>query len=130
MCALCSTHLKLINFTKSKSHCDRRSVDQSAFVSSHLWGQDQIFVTVRQLRVCRYEEPSLTRRRVCHLSPSCVSSTWYLYSQFYLSAFNTVICQKSSDFLAYKLYIFYPVLYKILFTVLHAILAAILLHEF
>jgi hypothetical protein len=29
--------------------------------------QDQIVVTVRQLRVCRHGMPSLTRGRVCHL---------------------------------------------------------------
>jgi hypothetical protein len=47
---------------------DRRSVDQSVLEqSTHLVLNDQIFSTVRLLRVCWYEELSVTRGRVCHL---------------------------------------------------------------
>jgi hypothetical protein len=47
---------------------DRRSVGQSVLMSStHLGPQDQIFINVRQLRVCWCRAPSLTRGRVCRL---------------------------------------------------------------
>jgi hypothetical protein len=47
------------------------------------WAQDQIFVTDRQLRVCSYGEPSLTRGRVCRLQLLLVLASavnlWYKF---------------------------------------------------
>jgi hypothetical protein len=53
---------------KSKLCYDRRLVGQSVLVSStHLGLKTQIFITVRQLRVSSFGDPSLTRRRFCRL---------------------------------------------------------------
>jgi hypothetical protein len=52
---------------KSKLYYERQTVGQSVLVSSHFWGPRQIFVAVRQLRVCWYGAPSLTRRQVRRL---------------------------------------------------------------
>jgi hypothetical protein len=49
--------------SKSKLHCDWRSVRKSCPSGAH----DQIFVTVWQLRSCCCGAPSLTRKRVCLL---------------------------------------------------------------
>jgi hypothetical protein len=66
--------------------------------------QDQIFVAVRQLRVCSCGAPSL-RERVCHLqlllalastvifTAVKISSVCHLHLQFYMSAFYIVNCQ-------------------------------------
>jgi hypothetical protein len=53
--------------SKSKSHCDWRSVSQSWFRASSR-AHDQIFITVWQLRSCFCGAPPLTRGLVCHLS--------------------------------------------------------------
>jgi hypothetical protein len=50
--------------SKSKSHCNWRSVSVSVLVSSPIWGHDQIFITIWQLRSCFCGAPSLRRRRV------------------------------------------------------------------
>jgi hypothetical protein len=57
---------------KLKLNCDRQSVGQSVLVSgAHLGPGDQyIFlleILYRQLRVCYFVAPSLTRGRVCNL---------------------------------------------------------------
>jgi hypothetical protein len=59
----CISHLTQQQL-KSKLSYDRRSVGQSISVSG---AQDQIFVTVRELRVCWCGALSLTRGRVCPL---------------------------------------------------------------
>jgi hypothetical protein len=52
----------------SELYYDRRSVGQSVLVSStHLGLTIRFFITVRQLRVCWCEAPSLARGRVCLL---------------------------------------------------------------
>jgi hypothetical protein len=43
------------------------SVGQSVLVSSPIWGQDQISITVRQLRIFWCGAPSLTRGLICRL---------------------------------------------------------------
>jgi hypothetical protein len=58
------TYLRYI--LKSKLRYDRRSVGQS-WRQACSWGEDQIFITVRQLWVCWCGTPSLTRGRVCRL---------------------------------------------------------------
>jgi hypothetical protein len=50
----------------------RQSVSQSLLVSSPILSQDQIFVTVRQLRVGWGWVPSLIRGRVCRLQLTMV----------------------------------------------------------
>jgi hypothetical protein len=70
----------------SELYYDRRSVGQSVLVSSPPSGAyHQIFVTVRQLRVCWYGAPSLTRGWVCRLqlllhSPAQLTLSTDLYS--------------------------------------------------
>jgi hypothetical protein len=70
--------------------------------------QDQIFVNVRQLRVCSCGASSLRRGQVCHLqlllalaiavisTTAKISSAHHLYLQFYMSAFYIVSCQRLS----------------------------------
>jgi hypothetical protein len=54
--------------SESKLCHDLPSVDQSVLVSStHLGLKTSFFISVRQLRVCLYGAPSLTRGRVCLL---------------------------------------------------------------
>jgi hypothetical protein len=68
---------------------DCQSVSQSVCLS---WCRappvvhDQILFTVRQLRYCTYEDPSLTRGRVCHLSESqsAVTSQQHTIFTFYM----------------------------------------------
>jgi hypothetical protein len=58
--------------SKSKSHCDWRSVSQpvSLGVEPPSGAHDQIFITVWQLQSCYCGAPSLMRGRVCLLSES------------------------------------------------------------
>jgi hypothetical protein len=51
---------------KSQSNYGRQSVDQSVLLSNPICGLRPDFVTVGQLRFCRYGAPSLTRGRVSH----------------------------------------------------------------
>jgi hypothetical protein len=54
---------------------DRQSVGQSVLVSGAHLGPDQFFfhfvISLRQLRVCYFVAPSLTRGRVCNLLYNC-----------------------------------------------------------
>jgi hypothetical protein len=52
--------------SKSKSHCDWRSVSKS-WCQAPSGAHDQIFITVWQLRSCFHGVPSLTRGRICLL---------------------------------------------------------------
>jgi hypothetical protein len=112
-------HLILINFTKSKPHCDRRSVGQSALVSSPFSSQRPNFSYCQTVAVLLMWGALSDEKTGLSFVAVIVNSTWRLYLQIYLSPSYTVVCQKSS----------FPCGY-LLFTVLRVILAAILLHEF
>jgi hypothetical protein len=82
--------------------------------------EDQIFVTVRQLRVCSCGAPSLTRGRVSRLrfllalaiavifTAVKISRTChpYDYLQFYMAALYAVSCQESGSFWTPNIYSF------------------------
>jgi hypothetical protein len=93
--------------SKSEAHYGRRSVGQPAPSGV----QDQFFVTVRKLRLCRYGAPSFMRGRVCHLPRS--KSVVYTYV---INVYN-FICRRSVLSFVKR-----PVPYGyllVLFTVLH-----------
>jgi hypothetical protein len=87
--------------------------------------QDQIFVTLRQLRVCLCWVPSLTRGRVCLLqllltlvnavisTTVSISCTCHLYLQFYMSAFYIASCQESGSLWTPTIYSFTCNMYNI-----------------
>jgi hypothetical protein len=80
--------------------------------------QVQIFITIRQLRVCSYESPSLTRGWVYHLQLFLVlasavifttvkiSSTCHIYFQFCMSVFYIFSRQESSSLWTLTVYSF------------------------
>jgi hypothetical protein len=73
----CVTELSRIKSkSKSKSHCDWRSVTQSVVDRAH----DQIIITLWQLRSCFLGAPSLTRGRVCLLYMLLALTTAYSFS--------------------------------------------------
>jgi hypothetical protein len=89
--------------SKSKSHCDWRSVSQS--VSQYDGARDQIFITVWQFRSCCCGAPSLTRGRGClfymllALPAQSFSgpSPFWLATIFYCLRFETPVFVASYD---------------------------------
>jgi hypothetical protein len=67
--SLADAETRTPSWRESDLYYDRRSVGQSVLVSRPppSGAYDHIFITVRPLRVCGYEAPSLTRGRVCRL---------------------------------------------------------------
>jgi hypothetical protein len=89
----------------------------SLCVKRHL-GLNQIFVTIRQLRVRSCGAPSLTKGRVCRLqllqvlasaviyTAVKISSTCHLYLQFYMAALYIVSCKVTGSFWIPTIYSF------------------------
>jgi hypothetical protein len=62
-------------------------------VNSPFGAQEQIFITVRQLRVCRCGAPFLTRGRAFHLQLLALASAVILWSQYRRSHNHIILTQ-------------------------------------
>jgi hypothetical protein len=87
--------------SKSKSHCDWRSITQSiskSWCRAPYGAHDQIYITIWQLRSCFCGAPSLTRGRVClfHMLLALASAV-ILVTIFYCLRFETSLFVASYD---------------------------------